>query len=288
MDNSLATVTLTAAGPPWRQVLTPWGQWIYLARRWDLLKQFALRDVALRYRGSYLGAQWAFLNPLLLLAVYTFVFGVIFKLRWTGEQTTSRLEFATTVFAGLVSFSIFADSINRASAVIVGLPNYVKKVVFPLEVLPLSLVMSALVQAGLSTLVLLVAVGVQRHGLPWTVLLAPVALAPIVLIASGFSLLVSSLGVFVRDVSNTVSLVTSILFFMTPIFYPSTAIPEKFRWALYFNPLAPGVEAFRAVIVKGELALTMPFWISFGFGLAVCYVGFLWFFRIKKAFADVI
>jgi lipopolysaccharide transport system permease protein len=253
-----------------------------------LIAQLVRREVQARYRGSLLGLLWSFLTPLLLLAIYTFVFGVVFQARWPGAGTGGLGEFALVLFCGLIVLNLFADCVSRAPGLVVGSPTYVKRVVFPLEILPVVSLGSALVTAGASLGVLLAVRIAVAGSLPWTVLLAPLVLLPLLLLTLGASWFLSSLGVFVRDVSYLVVLLVQVLVFMTPVFYPLEAVPEGLRPALALNPLHPIVDDVRRVVLWGRLPDWPRLALSFAVGAAAAALGHAWFQRTRRAFADVI
>ena len=285
--NSTSTA-ITAQSPSLRQFLNP----LHLVRNlWhhrELIRQFTRREVEGRYRGSFLGLFWSFLNPLVMLLIYTFVFGIVFKARWPNAKTGNLGEFAITLFCGLIAFNLFAECVNRASGLIVGVPNYVKKVVFPLEILPVSLLGSALFHALVSLAILLIFHLLVAGTMSWTILLLPLVMLPLIFLSLGLSWLLASLGVFVRDVSYTVGLVVQVLFFLTPIFYPYESVPRSVQLIIRLNPLASIVNNFRQVIIWGEA----PSWVGFPLWLLATGVfmmlGYAWFMKTKKAFADVI
>jgi len=257
-----------------------------LWRHRDLVWVMTRREVVGRYRGSFLGLLWSFFNPLLLLAVYTFVFSVVFEARW-GVAVAGRGQFAVILFAGLIVHGLFSEAIARAPALVPANVNFVKKVVFPLEILPW-VSMGATLFHGLMSLLVLFIFILLGGGLHWTFMLIPVVLLPLVLFAMGLSWLLASLGVFIRDIGQAMGLVTTLLLFLCPIFYPLSAIPEKFRPLVYLNPLTFPVEQARAVLVFGE----PPSWIGLGVylaaGLGVAWMGFWWFQKTRKGFADVL
>ena len=259
-----------------------------LRRHRSLLWQHTCRSVAGRYRGSYLGMAWSFLHPLLMLTVYTFVFGVIMRVQWDRAATPSRMEFALTLFAGMVMFNIFAEVVNRAPSLIMGSPNYVKKVVFPLEILPVSLMGEALFHGLVSLIILLSGVAIWHHGLPWTVLLLPVVLVPLLLLTLGLGWLFAALGVFIRDIGQGITVVTTILFYLTPIIYPLTAVPEHLRFPLRLNPLAVITEECRQIVLWNAV----PSWSWYAYATAISVVvfclGFGLFQSLKRTFADVV
>jgi lipopolysaccharide transport system permease protein len=251
--------------------------------------QLVRREVLARYRGSVFGVLWSFLTPLLLLAIYTFVFGVVFQARWPGLRTEGGLgEFALVLFCGLIVLNLFAECVSRAPGLVVGSPTYVKRVVFPLEVLPVVTLGSALVTAGASLAVLLAVRVAVEGALPWTVLLAPLVLAPVLLLTLGAAWFLASLGVFVRDVNYLVLLLVQVLVFVTPIFYPLEAVPEGLRPVLALNPLHPVVDDLRRVVLWGRLPDWPRLALSFAVGGAATMLGHAWFMRTRRAFADVI
>ncbi len=253
-----------------------------------LIWQLTRREVIGRYRGSFLGLFWSFFNPLLMLAIYTFVFSVVFQARWGGGAQTGRMEFALILFAGLIVFNLFAEIVSRAPGLIVGHPDYVKKVVFPLQILPVVAAGSALFHALVSLAVLLLAYLLFHFSLPWTVLLLPLVLLPLLILTVGLAWFLASLGVFLRDVAQAIGLLTTALLFLSPIFFPAAALPEAIRPYLFLNPLALIIEQTREVLIWGR----MPDWgglalyalVSFG----VAGAGLLWFEKTRKGFADVL
>ena len=281
-------ITITArSGSVW-QYLNPVAMARNLWRHRELIRQFTRREIEGRYKGSFIGIFWSFINPLVLLLIYTFVFGVVFKARWPNAKTDNLGEFALTLFCGLICFTIFSDCISRAPGSIINVPNYVKKVVFPLEILAVSALGSALFHALISLIILLCANVLLNGALQWTLLLLPIVVLPLVFFSLGLSWFLASLGVFIRDISYTVILVVQVLFFLTPIFYPLEAIPEPYQAFIRLNPLTSAVENFRRVILWGW----QPSWIGLMLWLlatgAVMILGYAWFMKTKKAFADVI
>jgi lipopolysaccharide transport system permease protein len=256
-------------------------------RHRGLVAQLTLREVAGRYRGSVLGLVWSFFHPLLMLAAYTFVFSVVFQARW-GGQGDSKFEFALVLFAGLMVYSLFAECLNRAPGLIVGNVNYVKKVVFPLEVLPFVALGSAMFHLLISLLVWIAAYLLMFGLPPLTALLFPLILSPLVFFTLGLSWMLASLGVYLRDVTQIVGVLTSVLMFVTPIFYPLDMLPADLRQWLALNPLAPLVAWVRDVLMWGKT----PDWSSFAAfllaSLAVAWGGFMWFQKTRKGFADVL
>ncbi len=253
----------------------------------QLIFQFAKRDVLSRYKGSYLGIGWSFLTPLLMLVIYTFVFSVVFQIRW-GEGQGSRVEFAMILFCGLIVFNVFAECVTRAPALIVMNANYVKKVVFPLEILPVTVLASALVHAAVSLLVLLLGLGFFLGTPYWTIVFVPVIVIPVALLCLGVSWFLASLGVYIRDVGQVVNVLIQALLFLSPIFYPVSVVPESLRPFYRMNPLAVVIESMRAVVMWGDL----PRWGTMGIVTAVALgtalIGYAWFQRTRGGFADVL
>lgn len=256
------------------------------ARNRRLIRQMAWREIVAKYKGSVLGSLWTIITPVLMLAVYTLVFSVIFKSRWTGG-TGSKPEFATLIFAGLIVFNFFAEVLNRAPRLVLDNPNYVKKVVFPLESLTWVALSVALFNAFVSLCVLLVFLIALNGNLPWTAMLLPFLLAPLILFAAGITWFLASVGVFLRDVAQAVGIFTSILMFLSPIFYSSEALPEKIKVLAQLNPLAFYIENTRNLLVWGRLDGMYLYPYHLGVGIMVAVLGLAWFRRTRHAFADV-
>ncbi|WP_300731438.1 ABC transporter permease [Pseudomonas sp.] len=258
-----------------------------LWRNKNLIRTAVKRDVLGRYRGSVMGIIWSFLNPLLMLTVYTVVFSVIFKARW-GTGNGSRTEFALVLFAGLIVFNLFSECINRAPGLIVANPNYVKKVVFPLEILPWINLGAALFHSLISLVVWLLAYLVFFGVPPATVLYLPLILLPFGLFIMGLSWLLAAVGVFIRDIAQFVGVLTTMLMFLSPIFYPASALPENFRSLLYLNPLTPVIEQTRDIIFWGRTPDFFMLGIYLLTATVIAWLGFAVFQKVRKGFADVL
>jgi lipopolysaccharide transport system permease protein len=259
-----------------------------LWRNRQLIAQMTRREVAGRYKGSALGLAWSFFNPVFMLAVYTFVFSVVFRARWGVGGEESKTQFAVVLFVGMVVHGVLAEVLNRAPSLILANANYVKKVVFPLEILPVVSMGVALFHSLVSLGVLLIAFAMFNGYLHWTAVFTPLVLLPLVILTLGLAWMLASLGVFLRDVGQSIGLITTVMLFLAPVFYPITALPERFRPWLMTNPLTFIIEQAREVLIWGNL----PNW----FGLAiytlvatvVAWAGYAWFQKTRKGFADVL
>lgn len=267
--------------------VSPFAMFISFWRNRHLIWQMTRRDIAIRYRGSLIGLAWSVLNPALMLTVYTFVFSVVFKSRWESADET-QADFAISLFAGMIVFNLFAEISNLAPTLITSNVNFVKKVVFPLEVLPWVSLGSALFHTVISLLVLLVVQLIINRLLPWTIIFLPVVLLPLLLATIGTAWFLAAFGVYVRDIDQITRVLTSMLMFLSAVFYPISALPEEYQPILSLNPLVLIITESRKVIVFGEL----PDWFSLGgsllAGLIIAYAGFWWFQKTRKGFADVL
>ncbi len=253
-----------------------------------LIARLTRREVVGRYRGSVMGILWPFLTPVILLAVYTFVFSVVFKARWGTSPSESKAEFAVVLFTGMIVYGLFAECLSRAPGLVVGSVTYVKRVVFPLEVLPWVSLGAALFHMAVSLGVLLVFQAATRLSLQPTTLFLPLVIAPLALLTMGLSWFLASLGVYVRDVGPTIGILLTVLMFASPVFYPISALPERYRALILLNPLTFVIEQARDAVIWGrrpDLAgLAVYAAVSFG----VALLGFAWFQRTRNGFADVL
>lgn len=254
----------------------------------QLVVQLTRREVVGRYRGSLMGLAWSFLNPILMLVVYTFVFSVVFKARWGVTADEGKADFALILFVGMILHGLFAECVNRAPALILANANYVKKVVFPLEILPVVTLGSALFHAAISLVVLLAMQLIVSHSLPWTAFLFPLVLLPLVLATVGLAWLLASLGVYVRDIAQTTGIFTTVLMFMSPVFYPVSSLPEGYQRWIYLNPFTFILEEGRKTLVFGETVDWLAWFPHVLGGLALAWVGFWWFQKSRRGFADVL
>ena len=260
-----------------------------LWRNRQLIVQMTRREVVGRYKGSAMGMAWSFFNPVLMLVVYTFVFSEIFKTRWGGiGGDDSKTQFALVLFVGMIVLSLFSEVLNRAPGLILSNVNYVKKVVFPIEILPVIAMGAALFHNIISLGVLLTAFALFNGYLHWTAVFTPLVLLPLVIITLGLAWMLASLGVFLRDVGQTIAIITTVLMFLSPVFYPVSAVPERFRPFIMANPLTFIIEQAREVLIWGH----MPDWAGLGIytlaATVVAWAGYVWFQKTRKGFADVL
>jgi len=259
-----------------------------IRRHRRLILQMARREVIGRYRGSLLGLAWSFFYPVLMLLVYTFMFTVIFQARWPGEPAQSRSGFAIAVFVGMVVHGLFAECINRAPGLVLNNVSYVKKTIFPLEILPWVALGSALFHCAASLLVLLAAQWLLHGHLPATSALFPLVVLPLAIGTVGLAWFLASLGVYARDVGQVSAILTMLLMFLSPVFYPLSAVPESFRFWMQLNPLTFVIEQSRQVLIAG----VAPDWAAWSLSLCaaalVAWLGFWWFQYTRRGFADVL
>ncbi|MCA0029723.1 ABC transporter permease [Mesorhizobium sp. B263B2A] len=257
-----------------------------------LILSLTRREIAGRYRGSALGLLWSLLNPLFMLAVYTFVFGVVMKSRWTTPNqqsvTDSTGEFAVVLFCGLIVFQFFAEVVSLAPALIVANANYVKKIVFPIQILPVVSAGAALFHAAVSLLVLLIFAYIVFGHIPLTAVLAPLVFAPLIVLVLGIAWILASIGVYFRDMSQIVAPLVTATMFLSPVFFQRTSLPTWLQPWLSLNPLAIPVESFRDVVLFG----VQPNWAALGnysmVAIAVALLGYQFFQKTRRGFADVL
>lgn len=262
----------------------------------ELIRQFTIRMVRSQHQGTMLGVVWDVLTPVFILVVYTFIFSTVLKVKWDNlpggspaEGGAEWAQFAVTMFCGMIVFGIFADCATAAPTMIVSRPNYVKKVVFPLEVFPIATLGAALFSALVSTVILIVAAGVAFGMVSKTAWLFPLVLVPTILLTLGVSWFLASLGVFLRDTNQFVNLfVQRLLFFVTPIFYPMDRVPEQFLPILRANPFATLVVEGRKTLLWGQYPDFLALGILTIISLVVCQLGYAWFMKSRRGFGDVI
>ena len=259
-----------------------------LVRNRELWWRLSEREVIGRYRGSILGWGWSLLTPLMMLGVYTFVFSTVFKARWGDLEQAGSLGFAINLFAGLITYNIFAECATQAPTLILSNSNYVTKVIFPLEILSAVSVSAALFHACTSTLVLLVFEMIAVQQVPLTVLLLPLVWLPYLLGCLAMSWLVSAIGVFLRDLGQLIGVMVSMLMFMSAVFYPLSALPPALQTVLSLNPLVVVIEQSRRILVQGIAPSLSYMVLGFVLMLGLCELSFRLFNKARRGFADVL
>ncbi len=253
-----------------------------------LIYSLARRDVLGRYSGSFLGLMWSFFNPLLMLGVYTYVFGVVFKARWSATGSAGILEFAVVLFAGMLTFGVFAECVNRAPSLMLQNPGFVKRVIFPLEIMPWVVMLSSLFHTIISLCVLALVMLIGFGSIPFTWPLIVPVLVPLILFVMGLSWALAAFGVYLRDLSQTINIVTTVMMFLSPIFYPASAVPAGFRWAVDWNPMSFFIEQTRAVLIWGRVPDFAGLAVAIVGGLVVAWLGLALFQHARDGFADVL
>lgn len=254
----------------------------------SLLKQLVIRDIHARYKGSYFGVLWSFINPIMLLVLYSFIFGVVFQARWPGVEKSDKLEFSLLLYLGLITHTLLAECVIRSPLLITQNANFVKKLVFPIQIVPVSIVGSAFFHYFLSFLIWLIVFFIVNHYIHWSVLFIPVLILPFLFLCIGVSWILSSIGTYVRDIGQLTSSIAMALLFLAPIFYPSSSLPGSFQDIIYLNPLTYIVEQVRLVSFYGEFPSFYPFLLySFGCFFFFC-LGWFIFSKLRSGFSDVL
>lgn len=256
-------------------------------RNRSLIFQMTKREVVGRYRGSVLGIAWSFFNPLIMLAVYTVVFSTVFQAKW-GTGSDSKTEFALVLFVGMIVHGVLAESMNSSPTLMLRNVNYVKKVVFPLEILPWVVIGSTLFHSCISVLVWGLFYLAVNYSLQWTFIFLPLVFIPLVLFSLGVSWALASLGVYIRDIGQMTGVLTTILLFMSPIFYPASRLPEPYQTMIYLNPLTFVIEQARDVLMWGNSPSWSGLVVAYIVSTLVAWTGFAWFQKTRKGFADVL
>lgn len=253
----------------------------------ELFFNLAKRDVFSKYQGSIIGILWSLITPIVMLAVYTFVFSVVFKARWPGGSD-SKTEFALVLFSGLIVYNLFSECVNRAPGLIVSNANFVKKVIFPLELLPPVVLLSSLFNFCASLVVWITFYVMVFGYVNPSILLVPIAIVPLIFITLGISFFLASLGTYLRDIGQVVVLITTMMMFLSPIFYPVSSLPIDYQFVMKMNPLTFIVEQVRALMIIG-VGIDWTAWFGWlCFSLFLFYLGYFWFKKTRDGFADVI
>lgn len=259
-----------------------------LWRQRKLIYHMTRRDVSQRYKSTILGLMWPIVLPLVMLAVYTFIFGIVFKARWGMTPSENHFQFAVTLFCGLVMYNVFSETLGSATNIIVSNPNYVRKVVFPLEILPVVSMAAAMFHAFLGFCIMLVG-AVFSVGMPsWTILYFPLVLVTLCSLTLALAWFLAALGVFIRDISQWVTLLVQIMIYATPVFYPLDIVPEKYKWILLLNPLTQIVIDARRTILWHMPPDWGPWAVTTAVTLILMQLGYMVFMRSKGAFGDVV
>jgi lipopolysaccharide transport system permease protein len=264
--------------------LNPFAIAASLTRNHYLLGQLVKRDVLLRYRGAMFGVLWIFLSPLLMLAIFAFVFGHIFQARWPHQP--DGLPFWLMLYTGLIVFNVFGETVARAPVAVRGFPSYVKKIIFPLDILPLVPLGAALVHAAFNFLILVAALAITGN-LSAGILLFPLLLVPVVLLGIGAAWFLAAWGVFIKDMSQIVPLFVQMLLFLSPVFYPASAVPPGLTLLYQYNPLGAVIEAARATIIGQPVSWT-AWTAALALGMAAAILGHAFFQHSRDEFADVL
>jgi len=256
-----------------------------IARR-ELFYELTKREIMGRYSGSFLGLLWSFLTPLLMLGVYTLAFREFLGMRWPNTDT--RAEFSLMIFAGMIVHGLFVEVISRSPSVIVGSSNFVKKVVFPLAILPCVTLASAFFHTLLSTVVLVLFVLLTQHTVHPTILYMPFVFLPYMIMMAGVSWFMASLGVYFRDILQISGVIASVFMFLSPVFYPVTSLAPRYREIMQFNPLTLIIEQFREIALFGNAPDWSALLVYTVIAMIVMLGGYWWFQRTRNGFADVL
>jgi lipopolysaccharide transport system permease protein len=252
----------------------------------DLIRLLTLRDFKARFRGSFGGAIWSIIQPLLLMVIYTLVFSTFLKVSF--DQSDSPYVFAVFLLCGLLPWSAFSEGLSNATGVIRNNINLVKRVVFPLEILPLNITLVSIIQQSIGIILLLPLAYIINNSFSWTILFIPALLLIQILLFTGIYYYWASLSVFLPDLKQVTPLLLSMMMFLTPIFYPENIIPEWANGLLKLNPLSHVVILYRQIIMNGQIpAIRSLAQISL-ISLGVFLTGYFWFMHTKKGFADIL
>ena len=254
----------------------------------DLFSQTLRRSVAQKYKGSYLGIAWNLIMPLIMLSVYTIVFGIVFKAKWDIQVSDSKAEFALALFAGITIYSMFSEVISASPTIIVGNTNYVKKVIFPLEILTMTSIGTSLVQVFFNVVIIVIGKMIFMHFFDLTPLFLIVILIPLIFLLAGLSWIISSIGVFVKDMQQIASVVTLIFGYLTPVFYPVEVVPDSVKFVMYINPLTYIVINARKVLVYKMLPDFRQLAIVTFASYMIMMLGYYFFRKVKVNFADML
>ncbi|HWZ31216.1 MAG TPA: ABC transporter permease [Bryobacteraceae bacterium] len=257
-----------------------------LWRNRKLIRSMVRRDILSRYKGSFFGALWTFLNPLLLMATYAFVFGVVLKTRFGADA--SGVGYVLYFLAGMLPWLAFSEAVGRSTYVILEHRNFVKKLVFPLETLPVNLVISGAVTEAFGLAIFLAGLIAARHAIPGSVVWLPLLIVPQLLLTLGLCWFLAALGVFVRDLATVMTFILTLWFFLTPICYPEANLPASAMRVLAFNPIFVLVRGYREIFLGNRAPSLAPLAVLWVVSIAIAVFGHAWFYRLRRSFADVI
>lgn len=283
----MATVS-QAENVPLRVALNPATLARDLWTRRGLIGQMAFREFNQRYRASTFGMFWAIAQPLMMLVIFTVLFSQVFAAKVPGRETGNPMDFALMIYSGLLVYNLFSECVGRSASSIVGQPNYVKKVVFPLQTFPVSIAISALIMATINIVILCGANLIFRHTLPATLIVMPIVLLPVMMFAMGMGFFLSSLGVYIRDVEHVVAITLQVLFYLSPVFYSLDQLPPALAPYIELNPLSHMIENGRDVLLWGEWPSVGIYLGTLALGALSLQLGYAWFVKTRGGFADVL
>ena len=260
----------------------------YMERNYFLILQIVKRDIWSKYKGSYLGIVWAVLVPLLMLLVFTFVFNGIFQAKWGNKESLSKMDFSLNLFIGLSIFWFVADYISRAPTFFTSVPNYIKKVIFPLEVLPVAYLLSSLFNLFIYFILIVAIVLFSRGSVPVSIIALPIVIVSILPMLYGAGLFLASVSVYVRDLTSIIGVLINLLMFLSPIFYPLSAINGKYRWLFELNPLSLIIEECRKIVMQGKWPDVKVLTIYVTISCISFFIGYRVFVKTREGFADVL
>lgn len=279
----------TPERPPWSAHLNPCNMFTQLIRMRGLILKMAWRELLGRYKGTHFGLLWSIISPLLMLGVYYFVFGIILEARFTDvERSAEGPGFALTLFCGIVVYNMFSSSVSKAPLLILERKSYVKKVVFPSEILAVALLLAGMFQGMISFIILLAALIISSVTIPWTIALFPIVLLPLMALTLGAIWYLAFAGVFFRDISHMVMALLQLLFFASPVIYTLAQVPEGYQSMLRLNPLTTILEDARRTLLWGNTPDWFWWFIVMIVSLIVMHSGYMWFMKLKRDFADTI
>ncbi len=252
----------------------------------QLIWSFTKRDLSGRYKGSFLGALWSFINPLVLMVIYTVVFAVFLKIRFGNSGST--LSSTLYILAGIIPWMAFQESVCHSAVVILENTNLIKKAVFPSEILPIKVALSCLMSQAIGLAILFAGQFFINHEFHGTVIQLPLIVLLQFILTLGISWLVASLGVFIRDINQAINLLLLVIFFMTPIMYPISIFPSAIVKLVYLNPITVVITSYRDLILEGKWIEWVTMAKLTGTSLFLFLLGFSWFVKTKKLFIDIL